>query len=162
MPLIRVGINGFGPVGRQVFSLLWDYYPELKIAAVGVAGRPSSRGQAPLRPDDLIDSQLPQVIEARPGSDGRFFSVDGQDIPIMPQLEPCCASQWAKHNIELVIDTTGSCRQRLNLGLIKLDNKASLLYHDSNPIVSGNGHSTTPISLLTLQRVISSALIWIC
>lgn len=112
MSITRVGINGFGRIGRQIFRILWDHYPEIEIGAVGVTDPDKTDVRALLLQYDSTYGRFPRKIEARNGSGAHTLVVDGSHIPIIPRIEPYRASQWADYGVDIVIEASGRCKQR--------------------------------------------------
>lgn len=162
MPITRVGINGFGPLGRQVFKLLWGHYPELQIGAIGVADTSKIKAQVRLLECDPAYGRFPRATEVRLDSGTNLLRIDGRNILIIPRLEPNCAGLWANHHIKIVIDTRQYGKRQYSLALLKLDADVPLLCHRSAPIVLEKGQATTPALLRTLHQVAINALMLLC
>lgn len=96
---IKVGINGFGRIGRNVLrTALRD--PELEFVAVNDLTDPKTL--AHLLKYDSILGNLPQEISA--GADS--ISVDGKTIKVFKEKDPA-ALPWESVGAEVVIESTG-------------------------------------------------------
>src|SRR5690242_842872 len=104
---IRVGINGFGRVGRQVFKALYDEYAEeLEVVAVNDLTDPGTL--AHLLKYDSNYGQFrdadgePVEIEAADGA----IIVGDQRILALAEKEPG-KLPWADLGVDIVIESTG-------------------------------------------------------
>ncbi len=112
MSVTRVGINGFGRIGRQLFKILWDQYPEIEIAAIGVTDPSKTEVRAVLLQHDSTYGRFSHTVEARNGTGVHALVVDGQRIPIIPRLDPYRVARWKDYGVDIVVDATGRCKQR--------------------------------------------------
>src|SRR5687767_12899386 len=99
--VMKVGINGFGRIGRQVYKALRDYYPdEIQVVAV----------------NDLTDNQTLAHLLMYDSNYGPFdgdvsatedaFTVDGQEIKAFAERDPANLP-WGDVGAEIVIESTG-------------------------------------------------------
>jgi len=96
---IKVGINGFGRIGRNVLrASLKD--PNLEFVAVNDLTDP--RTLAHLLKYDSILGNLPNQISAGPDS----ISVDGKTIKVFKEKDPA-ALPWDSVGAQIVIESTG-------------------------------------------------------
>lgn len=93
MPPTRIGINGFGRIGRQVFKILWDRCTAIEVAALGVTDAQKTEVRALLLQYDSTYGRFPHTVEARNSTSAPALVVDGQRVPIIPQLEPYRVAQ---------------------------------------------------------------------
>jgi glyceraldehyde 3-phosphate dehydrogenase len=98
--MARIGINGFGRIGRQVTRALLEQYPSIEIAAV----------------NDLTDVKTNVHLFKYDSTYGRFHgSVEGRDGAIVINGRPTqvlserdpAKLPWRQHGVELVIESTG-------------------------------------------------------
>jgi glyceraldehyde 3-phosphate dehydrogenase len=98
---MKVGINGFGRIGRQVFKALRDYYPdEIEVVAV----------------NDLTDNHTLAHLLAYDSNYGPFdgdvsatensIIVDGDEIVALAERDPA-KLPWGDLGAEIVIESTG-------------------------------------------------------
>ena len=78
---IRVGINGFGRIGRQVFRAIWERYPD-DLEVVGVNDLTDNQTLANLLKYDSNYGRFPAEIEITEGS----FLVGGKRVRPLPSL----------------------------------------------------------------------------
>jgi glyceraldehyde 3-phosphate dehydrogenase len=98
---IRVGINGFGRVGRQVFKAIRDYHGSaLEVVAVNDLTDP--RTNAHLLKYDSNYGVFPAHIEAREDA----ILVDGQTVKVLAERDPG-SIPWDKFGVEIVVEATG-------------------------------------------------------
>ena len=100
---IRVGINGFGRIGRLVFRAARD--TDLEI--VGINDLTDSKTLAHLLKYDSVHGRYPGEVRAEDGA----ITVDGQRIPISVERDPGNLP-WKKLGAALVIESTGRFSDR--------------------------------------------------
>jgi len=98
---VKVGINGFGRIGRQVFKAIHDLHPD-KLEVVAVNDLTDSRTNAHLLKYDSTYGPFPGDIAATDDS----ISVDGQTIRVLAQRDPA-AIPWQDLGVEIVVESTG-------------------------------------------------------
>jgi len=96
---VKVGINGFGRIGRNVLRAALGN-PELDFVAVNDLTSPATL--AHLLKYDSILGNLPNEIKA--GDD--FISVDGKKIKVYAEKDPA-KLPWADNGAQIVIESTG-------------------------------------------------------
>jgi glyceraldehyde 3-phosphate dehydrogenase len=98
---MKVGINGFGRIGRQVFKALRDYYPDdIEVAAV----------------NDLTDNNTLAHLLKYDSNYGPFdgdvsateeaIIVDGDEIKVFAERDPA-KLPWGDLGAQIVIESTG-------------------------------------------------------
>jgi glyceraldehyde 3-phosphate dehydrogenase len=98
---VRVGINGFGRVGRQVFKAIRDYHGSaLEVVAVNDLTDPKTN--AHLLKYDSNYGVFPARIEA--GEDS--ILVDGQTVKVLAERDPANIP-WGDFGVEIVVEGTG-------------------------------------------------------
>ncbi len=98
---IKVGINGFGRVGRQTFKALMDTYEgDVEVVAVNDLTDPATL--AYLLQYDSNYSYYDAEIEATENS----IKIDGYDLRVLAEKDPA-ALPWGKLGVDLVIESTG-------------------------------------------------------
>ncbi|HVC07794.1 MAG TPA: type I glyceraldehyde-3-phosphate dehydrogenase [Solirubrobacterales bacterium] len=97
---VKVGINGFGRIGRNVFRAAHAAEAELEFVAVNDLTDPATL--AHLLKYDSILGRFPGVVEAR----GSGLAVDGAEIAVLSERDPA-ALPWADLGVEVVIESTG-------------------------------------------------------
>jgi glyceraldehyde 3-phosphate dehydrogenase len=108
--MTRIALNGFGRIGRQIFKILWQKYPQLEVVAIGVTDPRRTPTRAILLKYDSVYGQFAPDVE--PCVDGKknCLIVDGREIPIVARMERYGPTRWASYGVDLVIDATGYCR----------------------------------------------------
>ncbi len=100
MPL-RIGINGFGRIGRQVYKAIHDLHPDaLEVVAVNDLTDP--RTNAHLLKYDSTYGRFPGDISA----DDDEIRVNGSTIKVFKERDPG-KIPWASEKIDLVVESTG-------------------------------------------------------
>jgi glyceraldehyde 3-phosphate dehydrogenase len=96
---VKVGINGFGRIGRNVFRTALAN-PEIDFVAVNDLTTPATL--AHLLKYDSILGNLKNDIQH--GAD--FISVDGKKIKVFAERDPA-KLDWASVGAEIVVESTG-------------------------------------------------------
>jgi glyceraldehyde 3-phosphate dehydrogenase len=102
---VRVGINGFGRIGRQVFKAIWEnYQDELEVVAV----------------NDLTDDETLAHLLKYDSIYGRFDAdittgdseiiVDGVAVKSLEQRDPA-QLPWGDLGVDIVLESTGFFRK---------------------------------------------------
>ena len=97
---IRVGINGFGRIGRQSLKAIFERAPELEVVAVNDLVEPSMI--AHLFKHDSTYGVFPGAVSA----EGDDLVVDGKRIKVLAVKDPADLP-WGKLGVDLVIESTG-------------------------------------------------------
>ena len=97
---VRVGINGFGRIGRNVFRAAKAANADLEFVAVNDLTDAETLAQ--LTKYDSTLGRYPGSVEAT----GDGLKVDGQDIKVFAEKDPA-GIDWAAHDIDVVIESTG-------------------------------------------------------
>jgi len=97
---VRVGINGFGRIGRNFFRAIAARGANIEIVAVNDLG--SLKTMAHLLKYDSVLGVLPNTIEAVEGG----ISVDGKVLKVLTERDPK-ALPWGDLGVDLVIESTG-------------------------------------------------------
>jgi len=104
---IRVGINGFGRIGRLVFRVLCGR-PEFEVVAVNDLSDPKSL--ALLLRYDSVHGRFPGTVEAGDGE----LRVDGRAVRVLAVKDPA-ALPWKDLEIPFVVESTGAFTKRADL-----------------------------------------------
>ena len=97
---VRVGINGFGRIGRNFYRAIAARGADIEIVAVNDLG--SLKTMAHLLKYDSVLGVLPNTIEAVEGG----ISVDGKVLKVLTERDPK-ALPWGALGVDLVIESTG-------------------------------------------------------
>ena len=106
---IRVGINGFGRIGRSVFRILLD---RNDIEVVAVNDLFENEQLAYLLKFDTVMG----VLEKDVSLSGDTLLVDGREVAMTAEHDPA-QIPWRQLNVELVVESTGVFRNREPLEL---------------------------------------------
>jgi glyceraldehyde 3-phosphate dehydrogenase len=98
---VRVGINGFGRIGRQVLKALLDRHPD-DVEVVAINDLFDTATNAHLFKYDSNYGPYPGEVEAHDTS----FVVDGREIAVVAERDPG-AIPWKKFGAQVVIESTG-------------------------------------------------------
>jgi glyceraldehyde 3-phosphate dehydrogenase len=136
---IKVGINGFGRIGRMAFRAIKKDFPELEVVGI----------------NDLLENDYLAYMLKYDTAQGRFdgevvvegnnFIVDGKKIRLSAERNPADL-KWDEIGAEVVIDCTGfflteeSCQAHIDAGAKKVVQSAPS--KDGTPMfVYGVNHS---------------------
>ena len=97
----RVGINGFGRIGRQVLRAIHQYYPQ-KLEVVAVNDLTDARTNAHLFKYDTNYGIYPGQVEV---SDSTFL-IDGKKVQVLAQRDPA-QTPWGELGVDVVVESTG-------------------------------------------------------
>ncbi len=107
---IKVGINGFGRIGRQVYKAILDYYEgDLVVEAVNDL-MPVETNAHMLRYDSTY-GRFPGIVEVQDGD----IVVDGQRIKSYAERDPS-KLPWGDLGVDIVLECTGIFRDRDGAG----------------------------------------------
>jgi glyceraldehyde 3-phosphate dehydrogenase len=97
---VRVGINGFGRIGRQSLKALIERAPEIEVVAV----------------NDLVDTELNALLFKHDSTYGAYpgtvdhtenaLIIDGREIKVLKERDPA-ALPWADLGVDVVLESTG-------------------------------------------------------
>ncbi len=103
---VKIGINGFGRIGRQALKALLDYYPdELEVVAVNDIGDLST--MAYLLRYDSNYGHFPGTVEVKDDA----LVVNGREIKFLSQRDPA-QLPWGEMGVDFVLESTGIFRER--------------------------------------------------
>jgi glyceraldehyde 3-phosphate dehydrogenase len=97
---VKVGINGFGRIGRLVFRAMAERPKEFDVVAVNDLTDP--RHLAVLLKYDSVHGRFPGTVEAGEGK----LVVDGKAIQVLKEREPA-KLPWKQLGVEIVVESTG-------------------------------------------------------
>jgi glyceraldehyde 3-phosphate dehydrogenase len=97
---MRIGINGFGRIGRNFAKALFERYPEAEIAAIN--DLTSAAECAHLFKYDSNYGAYPGTVT----SSGESITIDGRDLRVLAERDPG-RLPWGELGVELVIESTG-------------------------------------------------------
>jgi glyceraldehyde 3-phosphate dehydrogenase len=96
----RVGINGFGRIGRQSLKALIERAPDVEVVAV----------------NDLVDTSMNALLFKRDSTYGAYpgevghtddaIIVDGREIKVLKERDPA-ALPWGDLGVDIVLESTG-------------------------------------------------------
>ncbi len=97
---VRVGINGFGRIGRQSLKALIERAPEVEVVAV----------------NDLVDTELNALLFKHDSTYGAYpgtvdhtenaLIIDGREIKVLKERDPA-ALPWGALGVDVVLESTG-------------------------------------------------------
>ena len=111
---VRVGINGFGRIGRNVFraAKARGLTSGGEIEWVAVNDLTDSRTLAHLLHYDSVLGPFPGTVRAR---DESALEVDGQELKVLAERDPA-ALPWGELGVDVVIESTGLFADRDSAG----------------------------------------------
>src|SRR3954449_2537176 len=102
---VRVGINGFGRIGRNVFRAAHESSADIEIVAVNDITDAATL--AHLLRYDSVYGQFPGEVEQA----GDGLSIDGREVKVLAERDPA-ALPWGDLGVDVVIESTGLFTKR--------------------------------------------------
>ena len=97
----KIGINGFGRVGRQVLKAIRDYYPnELEVVAINDLAPPETN--AHLFKYDSNYGRFPGKVAV----EGNNLKIDGSVVRVFAERDPALIP-WKDVGAQIVVESTG-------------------------------------------------------
>ncbi|HET6445272.1 MAG TPA: type I glyceraldehyde-3-phosphate dehydrogenase [candidate division Zixibacteria bacterium] len=103
---VKVGINGFGRIGRQVYKAIYENYRGV-LDVEGVNDLMAVETNAHLLKYDSTYGRFPGEVEAR---DGDIY-VDGEKLKSFAERDPS-KLPWAELGVDVVLECTGIFKNR--------------------------------------------------
>lgn len=104
---IRVGLNGFGRIGKAVFRA-GVAHPHVEFVAINSRSDPSI--YAHLLKYDSVHGRFPGVVELK----GRHIWVNGKEVKMFQETDPINVP-WKQLGVDVVIECTGEFRKRADI-----------------------------------------------
>jgi glyceraldehyde 3-phosphate dehydrogenase len=140
----KVGINGFGRIGRQVFKAIRDYYPDsLEVVAANDIG--DVKTMAHLLKYDSNYGRFDGTVEAA----DQGLMVDGRLLKILAERDPANLP-WGDLGVDIVVESTGLFTKRddaskhLKAGAKKVIISAPAKGEDLTIVLGVNQHMYDP------------------
>src|SRR5258708_10083748 len=140
---VRIGINGFGRIGRQSLKAILERAPELEVVAV----------------NDLVETSLNALLFKHDSTYGAYpgtvdhtddsLIIDGRSIKVLKEKDPA-ALPWADLGVEIVLESTGlftdaeNARAHLSAGAKKVIISAPAKGEDITIVLGVNDHRDDP------------------
>jgi glyceraldehyde 3-phosphate dehydrogenase len=102
---VRVGINGFGRIGRNFFRAHLDRGGDFEVVAANDLG--DANTMAHLLKHDSVLGTLDHDVSARDGS----ISVGGKELKLLSERDPA-SLPWGDLGVDIVIESTGLFTKR--------------------------------------------------
>src|SRR3954453_2298386 len=148
----RVGINGFGRIGRQSLKALIERAPDVEVVAV----------------NDLVDAEMNALLFKHDSTYGQYpgdvqagdssIIIDGREIKILAEKDPA-ALPWGDLGVDIVLESTGlftdaaKARAHINAGAKKVIISAPAKGEDITIVLGVNENTYDPAS----HNIISNA-----
>ena len=104
---IKVGINGYGRIGRNILRALYEGDKRSEIEVVAVNDLGDANTNAHLTRRDTAHGPFPGTIEV----DGEHMIVNGDRIRVLAERDPA-QLPWGELGVEVVLESTGFFRTR--------------------------------------------------
>ena len=108
---IKIGINGYGRIGRNILRALYESgkNSELEILAVNDLGDANTNAHLTRR--DTVHGRFPGTSEV----DGDYMVVNGDRIRVLAERDPANLP-WGELGVDIVLESTGFFRTRATAG----------------------------------------------
>src|SRR6186713_1327223 len=149
---VRVGINGFGRIGRQSLKALIERAPDVEVVAV----------------NDLVDAEMNALLFKHDSTYGAYdgdvragdssIIIDGHEIQILAERDPA-ALPWGDLGVDIVLESTGiftdaaKARAHIDAGAKKVIISAPAKGEDITIVLGVNEERYDP----TAHTIISNA-----
>ncbi|HET7726248.1 MAG TPA: type I glyceraldehyde-3-phosphate dehydrogenase [Candidatus Limnocylindrales bacterium] len=149
---VRVGINGFGRIGRQSLKALIERAPDVEVVAV----------------NDLVDAEMNALLFKHDSTYGKYegdvaardgnLVIDGREIRILSEKDPANLP-WGDLGVDVVLESTGiftdadKARAHLNAGARKVVISAPAKGEDITIVLGVNDDRYDPAT----HHIISNA-----
>ncbi len=149
--MVKVGVNGFGRIGRGCIRAAFEKHRDIEIVAVNSTRNP--KVLAHLLKYDSIYGIFPLSVEAGDGA----LIIDGKEVKVLAEREPS-KLPWGEHGVDIVLEATGVFRSKeevqghLNNGASKVIITAPAKNEDITVVMGVNHHKYVPE-----HKVISNA-----
>ena len=150
--MTRIGINGFGRIGRNYLRAALAQNSDLEIVAVNDLSDPKSL--AHLLKYDSVGGRLDAAVSI----DGDSIVVNGKSIKVLAESDPA-KIDWAELGVEIVVESTGfftnadDARKHIQAGAKKVIISAPATGEDATFVIGVNEHLYEPDN----HHVISNA-----
>lgn len=99
--MVKVGINGFGRIGRNVFKVLVEKYGN-ELEVVGINDLTDAKTLGHLLKYDSLYGKFNGTVEAKENA----IAINGKDIKIFAERDPKNLP-WKKEGVDVVLECTG-------------------------------------------------------
>jgi glyceraldehyde 3-phosphate dehydrogenase (phosphorylating) len=150
---LKVGINGFGRIGRNIYRAAWALKPDFEIVAV------NDIGDAPTFAHLLKHDTALGTFEPAVKAEGDFIHVDGHGVKFLTHRDPT-ELPWHDLGVDLVVESTGlftdatKARVHIDKGGAKKVIISAPATHQDFTVVMGVNHKSYDASK---HHVISNA-----
>ena len=116
---LRIAINGFGRIGRNVFRIMMKRQKEFEVVAINDLDSPEML--AYLLKYDSVHGSYEGTIGHAEGA----IVVDGKTIKVLKEKDPA-KLPWKEHNVDICVEATGvfsdraSCQKHIDAGAKKV------------------------------------------
>jgi glyceraldehyde 3-phosphate dehydrogenase len=108
---IKVGINGYGRIGRNVLRALYESGKNSEIEIVAVNDLGDANTNAHLTRRDTAHGPFPGTVEV----DGDYMIVNGDRIRVLAERDPANLP-WGELGVDIVLESTGFFTTRATAG----------------------------------------------
>ncbi len=149
----RIGINGFGRIGRQVFKAIKERHGD-ELEVVAINDLVDNKTNAHLLKYDSTYGRFPGTVEVNEGG----LVVDGKPVIITAEREPG-KIPWGRAGVQIVMEGTGFfsdgnlAREHLHDGVKKVVISQPAKNEDATLVLGVNAGSYNPAT----QHVLSNA-----
>ena len=118
---IKVGINGYGRIGRNVLRALYEGKRTGQLQIVALNDLCDSKTNAHLTRYDTVHGRFPFAVEA----DGSDLVVDGKKIHVSSIRNPA-ELPWKQQGIDIVMECTGVGREEARSAIERAEGSVKL------------------------------------
>ncbi|MBI3336484.1 type I glyceraldehyde-3-phosphate dehydrogenase [Candidatus Peregrinibacteria bacterium] len=100
--MVRIAINGYGRIGRNVHRQFLERFPDAQVVAVNASS--SAEMRAYLLKYDSLHGKMNASIDTL---DDRHFSINEQSVLVVKERDPA-KCPWKEEHVDIVIESTGN------------------------------------------------------
>jgi glyceraldehyde 3-phosphate dehydrogenase len=108
---VKVAINGYGRIGRNIMRALYELGREDEISVVAINDLGDAHSNAHLTRYDTAHGKFPGTVEV----DGGDLVINGDSVKVFAERDPS-KLPWAELGVEVVLECTGFFRSRETAG----------------------------------------------
>ncbi len=106
---VKVGINGFGRIGRGCIRAAFELYPDMEIVAFNSTREPETLAHM-LKYDSVYGKFKGEVVAEK-----EALLINGKRVKILAHRDPA-KLPWKDHGVDIVLEATGVFRSREEAG----------------------------------------------
>src|SRR3712207_1576188 len=141
----RIGINGFGRIGRNFFRALRAKGADLEVVAMNDLG--DAETMAHLLKYDSVFGRFDGEVKVTDGG----FSIDGKDIKLLSERDPADLP-WGDLGVDIVIESTGFFTKRADAAKHAEGGAKKVIISDRKSTRLNSSHANISYAVFCLKK----------